>query len=159
MVPILVLVTSIVGILISLLILLFRSVTVGLILMLPNVFPILVLFGLMGVSGTILSPSTSVIAALALGLAVDDTVHFMARFRTAARTLPDQAHALSYTLQMVGKPICYTSLILSIGLLTLSGSSFVPIQQLGVLAACTILVALIADLVLLPALLVAVRIR
>ena len=111
-----------------LLMVLFRSIKVGLILMLPNVFPILVLFGLMGVSGTILSPSTSVIAALALGLAVDDTVHFMTRFRAAAQTLPDQAQALSYTMQMVGRPICYTSLILGVGLLTLSASSFVPIQ-------------------------------
>jgi hypothetical protein len=116
---------GLIGLLLSLL---FRSVKIGLILMLPNVFPILVLFGLMGVSGTILSPSTSVIAALALGLAVDDTVHFMTRFRAAARTLPDQAQALSHTMQMVGRPICYTSLILGVGLLTLSASHFVPIQ-------------------------------
>ena len=138
---------------------LFRSIKIGLILILPNVFPILVLFGLMGVSGTILSPSTSVIAALALGLAVDDTVHFMTRFRAVARTLPDQAQVLSYAMLMVGRPICYTSFILGVGLLTLRASSFVPIQQLGVLAASTMLVALIADLVLLPALIVALRMR
>ena len=136
---------------------LFRSIRLGLIAMIPNLFPLIVLFGLMGASGTILSPSTSLIAALAFGLAVDDTVHLTTRFHSALRTAPKPEDALLHMITRVGKPVCYTSLLLIVGFFILGLSRFVPIQHLGILGALTIAAAWFADLVLLPALLVMCR--
>lgn len=136
----------------------FLSVRVGLIAMIPNLFPIAIFFGLLGASGAALNLGTSIIAAIALGLAVDNTVHLMTRLSREVRETPEQETALLRTLATVGKHSLYASIILFLGFLTLAGSTFVPIQQFGVLSAATMLVAFGADVLLLPALLATTKI-
>lgn len=131
----------------------FLSLRVGFLAMIPNLFPILVFFGLMGASGAVLSVSTNTIASIILGLAVDDTIHIMTRLSAQVRTTSDEERALLQTFSVVGKPVFYTSLVLVLGFLTLCLSVFVPIQEFGLLSAVTIVVGLAGDIVLLPALL------
>jgi predicted RND superfamily exporter protein len=136
----------------------FLSVRIGLIAMVPNLFPILVFFGLMGASGAVLSLSTNIIAAIVLGIAVDDTIHLMTRLSSQVRATADRERALIHTFSTVGKPVFYTSVILFLGFLTLCVSTFVPIREFGLLAATSMIVALAADVVLLPAVLSTTRI-
>lgn len=131
----------------------FLSLRIGVLAMIPNLFPILVFFGLMGVSGAVLSVSTNTIASIVLGIAVDDTIHLMTRLSAKVRTTADEHQALLQTFCAVGKPVVYTSLLLFLGFLTLCLSSFVPVQEFGFLSAVTILVGLGGDVILLPALL------
>jgi predicted RND superfamily exporter protein/CRP-like cAMP-binding protein len=137
---------------------LFLSLRVGVIAMIPNLFPIVVFFGLMGVSGVALNFGTNIIAAIALGLAVDDTIHIMHRLSSEVRGTDAPETALMESLATVGKPALYYSLLLFLGFLTLGLSSFVPTQQFGVLSAVTIVVGVAGELLLLPALLATTRI-
>ncbi len=136
----------------------FLSVRIGLIAMVPNLFPILVFFGLMGASGSVLSLSTNIIAAIVLGIAVDDTIHLMTRLSSQVRATSDREQALLQTFSTVGKPVFYTSIVLFLGFLTLCVSTFVPIREFGLLAAASMIAALAADVVLLPAILSTTRI-
>ena len=131
----------------------FLSIRVGIIGMIPNLYPILVLFGLMGVTGVILSVSTSTIASIALGLAVDDTIHIMHKLSGEVRTTADQEAALLDCVSTVGKPTFYVALLFFLGFLTLCFSTFVPVQEFGFLSAITIIVGLASEVVLLPSLL------
>jgi len=131
----------------------FLSAKVGLIAMVPNVFPLFVFFGLMGASGAELNFGTNIIASIALGVAVDDTIHILMRLSSTVRTTADQEQALLETLSTVGKPALYASVVLFLGFLTLGFSTFVPIREFGLLSAVTILVGLIGEIALLPAML------
>ena len=141
------------GVIFLIMVAMFLSIRVGIIGMIPNLYPILVLFGLMGVTGVILSVSTSTIASIALGLAVDDTIHIMHKLSAQVRTTADQEEALLECLGTVGKPTLYVSLLFFFGFLTLCLSTFVPVQEFGFLSAATIIVGLASEVVLLPALL------
>ena len=136
----------------------FLSARIGLIAMIPNIFPIVIFFGLMGLSGAVLNLGTSIIAAIALGIAVDNTVHLMTRLSAEVHTAPDQETALLHTLGTVGKPSLYASVILLLGFLVLYFSTFVPIREFGMLSAATMVVAFGADVLLLPALLATTKI-
>jgi hypothetical protein len=141
------------GVIFVLMTAMFLSARVGLIAMVPNVFPLFVFFGLMGASGAELNFGTNIIASIALGVAVDDTIHIMTRLSSAVRTTADQERALLETLSTVGKPALYASVVLFLGFLTLGFSTFVPIREFGFLSATTILVGLLGEVALLPALL------
>jgi uncharacterized protein len=136
----------------------FLSAKIGFFAILPNVVPIMIFFGVMGWLGIYLNLGTSLIAAIALGIAVDSTIHYMARLNLELRGETDQAAAVVRTLQTVGVPIVYTTIALFFGFLTFALSSFVPIQNFGILAGVTMATALGANLVLLPALLSATKI-
>jgi len=131
----------------------FLSFRVGFIAMIPNLFPILAFFGLMGVTGATLSIGTNTIAAIVLGLAVDDTIHLMSRLSAEARRTSDQREALLRSLCTVGKPTLYYSLLVFLGFLSFGLSTFVPIQEFGLLSATTVAFGVLAELALLPALL------
>jgi hypothetical protein len=88
-----------------------------------------------------------------LGLAVDDTIHIMSRLSSEIRTTTDQKEALLRSLCTVGKPTLYYSLLVFLGFLSFSLSTFVPIQQFGLLSAATVLAGVVAEMVLMPALL------
>jgi hypothetical protein len=141
------------GVIFVLMAAMFLSTRVGLIAMVPNVFPLFVFFGLMGMSGAELNFGTNIIASIALGVAVDDTIHIMTRLSAAVRTTSDQKQALLQTLSTVGKPALYASLVLILGFLTLCFSTFVPIREFGFLSATTMIVGLVGEIALLPALL------
>jgi predicted RND superfamily exporter protein len=136
----------------------FLSARVGVIAMIPNLFPIVIFFGLMGVTGVALNFGTNIIASIALGLAVDDTLHIMCRLSSELRNTDQEGHALIETLSTVGKPALYYSGLLVLGFLTLGTSRFVPIQAFGLLSAATIVIGVIGELLLLPALLATTRI-
>jgi len=136
----------------SIMFLMFLSVKVGLIALVPNCFPIIMNFGMMGWMGIPLSTSTSLIASIAIGLAVDDTIHYLHRYNTEFKKDLDKDRALRDTVKSVGKPIIFTTLTISIGFCVLMLSHFKPTAIFGFLMVITMLTALIGDLILLPAL-------
>jgi diguanylate cyclase (GGDEF)-like protein len=131
---------------------LFLSVKVGLIAVVPNIFPIIINFGIMGWFGIELSMVTSLIASIAIGLAVDDTIHYLVRYNREFKTDLDEKRAIRDTLTHVGKPITFTTITLCVGFSVLLFSSFKPTAIFGVMMVITSLSALIGDLILLPSL-------
>ncbi len=136
----------------------FLSPRVGLLAILPNCLAIAVFYGMLGWMGIYLNLGTSLIATIALGMAVDSTIHFMTSFSRNARTGVDQRTALRDTMEGVGVPIVFTTAALLLGFLTFTFSSFVPIRSFGELTALTLGAALLANLILLPALLATTRV-
>jgi predicted RND superfamily exporter protein len=136
----------------------FLSLKVGFLAIVPNLLPIVIFFGLMGWFGMYLNLGTSLIAAIALGIAVDSTIHYMSRLNLELKGETDQQAAVVRALKTVGVPIVYTAVALLLGFFTFAGSSFVPIQTFGILAGTTMLTALVANVVLLPALLATTKI-
>ncbi len=132
--------------------LLFLSLRAGLLSLIPNIFPIIILFGIMGWSGISLNISTSMIAVIAIGIAIDDTIHYLTAFNTEVRRIGDQRRAVVYVGRTVGRPIIFTSVALCLGFLIVCLSNFRPIQHFGFLAGATMATALFTDLILLPAL-------
>jgi len=131
---------------------LFLSYKVGLIAVLPNLFPIVVNFGIMGWLGIELSMATSLIASVAIGLAVDDTIHYLVRFNGEFRKDLDDRRAMCATLMHMGRPIIYTTITISLGFAVLLFSSFRPTAIFGGMMIITMFSALGGDLILLPAL-------
>jgi hypothetical protein len=138
--------------------LMFLSTTVGLLSLLPNLLAILIFFGAMGWAGVTLNLGTSIIASIAIGIAVEDAIRYLARLSAEIRATHDQELAIFQTVATVGKPIIYASAALGLGFLTLLFSNFVPLQKFGLLTSITIAAAFVNDLVLLPALLATTRI-
>lgn len=136
----------------------FVSARIGLVALIPNVLPVAVYFGALGLSGVRLSPGTSLIAPMVLGIAVDDTIHYFARFIREARRLGDERRATTSALKSVGRPVTYTSLALCAGFLVLNASEFGTQAELGNLAAFALAVAWLCDFVLTPALCARLRI-
>jgi predicted RND superfamily exporter protein len=136
----------------------FLSVRIGLLAILPNVLPVIVFFGILGWGGVYLNLGTSLIAVIVLGLAIDSTIHYMARFNRELQGETDQAAAIARALRAVGVPVVYTTTALLLGFLTFSLSSFVPIQNFGILSCVTLATALASNLALLPALLATTKI-
>ena len=135
----------------------FRSLKIGLISILPNIIPLVMTFGYMGLAGIDLNTTTIIIFAISLGLAVDDTIHFLARFREEqARTPDDIRTALLNTYNGAGRAIMLTSIMLLIGLTVLLASDFVPTRQFGKLTGITIFGAILGDLLILPPILLLV---
>ena len=131
---------------------LFLSSKVGFIAIIPNLFPIIINFGIMGWLGIELSMVTSLIASIAIGLAVDDTIHYLARYNHEFRKDLDDERATRDTLYHVGRPITFTTITICVGFSVLIFSSFKPTAIFGVLMVITSLSALIGDLILLPSL-------
>ncbi len=131
--------------------LLFASPRVGLMAMLPNALPVVAYFALLGFTGTPLSPTTALVACIVLGIAVDDTLHLLVRFNRLARELANEEEASRAAVKEVLRPITLTTLACSLGFLTLTASPFHSQMMFGLLAATTLLLAWISDLLLAPA--------
>ncbi len=131
----------------------FLSLKVGWLAVLPNLLSIAIFFGLLGWTGISLDLGTSLIAAIALGLAVDVSIHYMSRLNHELKKEADQRAAVMRALRAVGRPIVYTTIALCLGFFTLGCSSFVPVRQFGILSGITLAAALAANVVVLPALL------
>jgi predicted RND superfamily exporter protein len=132
--------------------LMFLSLRAGLLSLVPNMVPIIILFGIMGWTGISLNISTSMIAVIAIGIAVDDTIHYLSSFNTQLRTTGHQEGAILHVGRSVGLAIVFTSIALSAGFLVVCVSNFMPIRDFGILASITMIVALFSDLVVTPAL-------
>jgi hypothetical protein len=109
----------------------------------------------MGFAGIDLNISTSMIAVIALGITVDDTIHYFNDFSLQLRRTGDQARAIIEVVRSVGQPIVFTALALSAGFLVLCLSNFAPIQQFGYLASLTMAVGLVTELLITPGLVTA----
>jgi CRP-like cAMP-binding protein len=142
----------------AILVVMFTSFRVGLLALFPNVLPILIYFGALGASGVTLNPSTSLVGCLALGIAVDDTIHFFVRFNAEARRLADEAKGARTALRALMRPVTFTSLGLCLGFLVLTSSELGSQVQFGLLSAFTIAVAWLVDVTLSPALCSGLRI-
>lgn len=136
---------------------LFADLKVGLLALLPNVFPVVVLFGVMGWFGIPLNIGTTMAAAIAIGLAVDDTMHFMLRYNAELKSSKSQLHAMHATLRGEALPVIATSVALCAGFLVFSQSQFEPIAQFGMLSALVIASALVADFIITPLTIAALR--
>ena len=136
---------------------LFMSYKVGVIALLPNCFPIVVSFGVMGWFGIPLSMATSLIASIAIGLAVDDTIHYLVRYNREFKRDLNKEKALVNTIRHMGRPIIFTTATISLGFSVLMFSSFRPTAIFGLLMMITMFSALVADLVLLPSLMLHVE--
>ncbi|AXJ00695.1 hypothetical protein CYPRO_1439 [Cyclonatronum proteinivorum] len=131
---------------------LFRNFKLVIISLLPNIMPLLVIAGVMGYFGIEIKPSTAVIFTIAFGIAVDDSIHFLARFRIESRRGRTLIDAVRVTTEKTGRAIILTSAILLVGFGTLGNSEFDSTMYMGQLVSITIFTAIIADLFFLPAL-------
>jgi predicted RND superfamily exporter protein len=134
-----------------------RSLGIGAVAMVPNLIPVLVYFGVLGLGAAPLSLPTSLIGCMALGIAIDDTVHYVVRYRAERRAGAEPAAAARLTTRFVGRPIAITSAVISLGFLMVTLSDFATLQEFGLLSALTMGICLVTDLVLLPAILVRAR--
>lgn len=133
--------------------LLFRSVRLTALALVPNLFPLACTLAFMGLAGIELKIASAVVFSIVFGIAVDDTVHFLARYheeRTAG--LPPRA-AVERTLGTTGRAMLFMAIVLAAGFAALLGSAFTPNRVLGLLMAVTVASGVLGDLVLLPALL------
>lgn len=127
----------------------FRSVGTGLLSLVPNVLPVLATLGAMGFLGVPLDVATVTVASIALGLVVDDTIHFLEHYVRAGRA----ARAVETCLRRAGRPILISSLAVAAGFAAFAAAPFRPTVRFGVLVAATSVLALVCDLLVLPALL------
>lgn len=130
-----------------------RSLRLGLLAMVPNLWPLLVTLGAMGFLDLPIRASTIIVFSVALGIAVDDTTHFVHRYREEARRDGEGEAAIRRTVAATGRPIVLTSVILVAGFLVNGLSDFAAIVEFGLLSAVTLGLALVAELFLTPALL------
>lgn len=133
--------------------LLFRSLRLMLISLAPNLLPLVVVGGAMGFTGIALKPSTALIFSIAFGIAVDSTIHFLTKYRLHRDERMTKQQAIAATLRETGKAIFFTTLILMSGFLVFTLSGFGGTVSMGALTALTLGVAMVANLLLLPALL------
>ncbi len=131
--------------------LLFWSLKAGLLSMIPNIIPVMVNFGAMGLLGIQLGPGTFSVAMIAFGIAVDDTIHFMARYLKELKTTETDTEAVESSVMKEFRPVLASTVALVAGFLVLSFSEFASTAEFGILAATSLAAALISDLFLAPA--------
>jgi predicted RND superfamily exporter protein len=136
-------------------VLVFRSAKVVLIGTAVNLLPITVLAGVAALSNIPLNVATIMIAGVAIGIAVDDTVFFLVRLREEPGGKESADAAIDSTLRHLTAPMTYTTLVITLGFFALIPSEFRPIQYFGILGGLTMISAWLGDVVLLPALLYA----
>jgi predicted RND superfamily exporter protein len=131
---------------------LFMSLRIGFLGMVPNVFPVLLYFGVLGWTGITLNVTTGLVASIVLGISVDDTIHFFSNFNRFAREKASELEGVKATLLHLGRPVTYASLALCAGFAVLGLSDLRQQAEFGWLAAVTLLAAAVADLTFNPAL-------
>jgi hypothetical protein len=130
-----------------------RSVRLGLLTMIPNVLPVLLAIGTLGWMGVELDFATVMIAGIALGIAVDDTIHYLSRLREELAVAGDPGEAMRRAHATVGQAMVTTGIVLCLGMGSMVTSSFPPHRTFAVVIALTMGAAMLGDLLLLPALL------
>lgn len=136
----------------ALLAFMFTSMRAGLWALLPNLLPVAVYFGLLRLLDIPLNPTNSLIASIVLGIAVDDTVHFLTRFNAEARARGSERAAVREALAASLRPTSLNTIALCLGLLMFAGSDLRSQVQFGLLASFTLFVAWISEITLTPAL-------
>ena len=128
----------------------YQSPKMILLTIIPNLIPLVIVGGIMGAMGIPLKVSTSIVFNIAFGIAVDDTIHFLARVRTLLREGLTPMYAVKRTFLTTGKAMVVTTLILSGGFLTLILSDFLGTYYIGLLISLTLFIALIAEMLISP---------
>ncbi len=135
-----------------LMVLLIGRVRIGLVAMIPNLTPIIFTLGLMGWTGIPLDAFTLLVGSIAIGLAVDDTIHFMHHFRHYYEKTGSVSQGISETLRSTGQALLYTTIVLSSGFFIYMLASMQNLFYFGLLTGLTILLAFLCDVILAPAL-------
>ncbi len=130
----------------------FRDWRMTVIALIPNIIPLLVVGGFMGVMGIDIKVSTAIIFTIAFGIAVDDTIHMLGKLRIELMKGKSLPYALKRSVLSAGKALIITSIMLLSGFISLVFSSFASVFYMGLLVSLTLFVAIIADLLLLPVL-------
>ena len=131
-----------------------RSIVTGLLSMLPNIFPIVVVFGIMGWMDIPLDIGAVMTASVALGIAIDDTLHFLSWFRREKGLNQSSEQAVRSAMKHCGRAMIHTTFICGLGLLVFAFSDFIPTQRFAWMMLALLTTALIGDLLFLPAMLV-----
>ena len=134
-------------------IILMRSVSGGLLSMIPNVFPALVVFGAMGWMGTAIDIGTMMTASAAMGIAVDDTLHYLVWFRRATERGLNRVDAIRSAFEHCATAMLQTSIICGLGMLVFCVIPFTPISRFATIMATLLFTALFGDLIVLSAVL------
>lgn len=136
----------------------FRSFRMILISLVPNILPLLITAGMMGFLGIPLKPSTILVFSIAFGISVDDTIHFLAKYRQELQTHNWKIRRSVYAaLKETGVSMFYTSIVLFFGFSVFMISSFGGTKALGGLVSVTLLFAMLSNLILLPSLLLSLE--
>ena len=144
----------------ALMIIVFRSVKLGALSVMPNMFPIFLTLGVMGLVGIHLDLATVTIAAVVIGIVVDDTIHFLYRYRVElSAAAGDHERAAERTCATAGAAMTSTTMILTAGFLTLTLAGVKSVIYFGLLTSIAMVAGLLGDLIILPALLVTLRPR
>ena len=135
----------------ALLVLALRSFKLGVVSLVPNLLPAVVGFGIWGLISAEVNMALSVVLSMTLGIIVDDTVHFLAKYKHAREEGQSPEDAIRYVFSSVGKALCITTLVLTLGFATLTLSDFALNSDMGLLTSIIIAVALAVDFLFLPA--------
>ncbi len=131
----------------------FRSLRIGLISLVPNLFPIVLVIGMMGWIGLPINIATAMIASVSMGLTVDSSIHYISAYRRARRNGLSVVDSLHATHTGVGRALVFANIALVVGFSVLTLSHFIPLIYFGILVSVAMLGGLIGNLVLLPLLL------
>ena len=134
--------------------LLFWSFRIGLISILPNLIPIIFAAGYLGFAGIPVRPPIAITFSICLGIAVDDSLHFLFRFWQERKKSSNIKEVISNTIETTGLAMLTSTIVLVSGFLVITVSTFIPTAQFGIISAITLTVALLIDITLLPALLI-----
>jgi predicted RND superfamily exporter protein len=132
---------------------LLRDLKLALIALLPNLVPLVFIMATLGLMGSELQTSNIISFTVAVGMAVDDTIHFIVRYREERKAGRDNTTAIRHTFHGAGQAIVVTSMLLVLGFSVLATSSLTSTRDFGILASVTMTAALLGDLLLLPAML------
>ncbi len=144
----------VIAILFIMFLILFRSLPIAIIALIANIIPVGMIFGFMGWMGIPLDMMTITIAAISIGIAVDDTIHYIHRFKQEFAKTNKYKKAMFNTHKSIGTAMFYTSVIIMIGFSVLVLSNFIPTIYFGLLTLLAMFMAIVADLLLLPVLLI-----
>lgn len=136
---------------------LFRSVKLSLIAIFPNLLSSLVVLGVMGMAGIPLDMMTTTIVAISVGIAVDNTIHYIHRFRHEIEADYDYGKAMHRCHGSIGHAMYYTSITITIGFSILGISNFIPTVLFGLLTGLAMVIALLAALTLLPTMIIIIK--
>jgi len=136
-----------------------ERVWAGVVALVPTVIPILMLYGTMAVMGFPLNLHTSIVSALAAGIAIDNAIHFLSAFKRAYRRSGDYEGAVRTAIHVIGRALIVNCLLIAGGLGAFTQGEQLPVRQFGLLLALTMVNAMVMGLVLLPALLLVLRPR
>jgi uncharacterized protein len=135
----------------------FTSFKGGLISLIPAIIPIALMFGIMGFLDIPLNPGTAMVAVIAIGIAIDGTIHLLARYNELCRRTSDYATAVNNAVDDESKPLIVSSIALGLGFGVLIFSNFTIVAQFGALAGATMLFSIFANLLITPIIMSRIR--